>query len=352
MSLFYPLAQLPLGIVSGILDKFVNAILNGLVEGPGDMAAIMTNEVQMAAIRGELRNALVSWTTSDLPGARSSTMEPRRLTVVAHSGGATVALDVLTDDSLWHEWATAGTTPDVLSLITVGSSMNMSWRIDAKHRIFKPLRKSIKWVDIWARYDPVPHGPVKLAVREKIATVEQFRSVRVANHDNPFSDHSAYWGNHPEVVTRIVHEITGIAPDEGADEAPLAKAIHTGLKHIKAHRKHVGRTALVRLLATLGVGITAGVVDVVAESAPVSRVGRRVLDMLLPENKGGAWGWLLGIADARLAQWAVGVALVLVVAMMFWQVLRLWTIDDRLSRTYGKASVAMDVPPDDSAQLE
>ena len=32
--------------------------------------------------------------------------------------------------------------------------------------------------------------------------------LRVANTDSPWADHSGYWGNHPEVMSRVVHAIT------------------------------------------------------------------------------------------------------------------------------------------------
>jgi hypothetical protein len=96
-----------------------------------------------------------------------------------------------------------------LSLITVGSSLNISNENVPHHPMWdQPLDPRIRWIDLWARYDWVPHGPPSKSLISKVrGGAGEFVPIRVVNLDSPLGDHSAYFGNHEEVVSRPVYEI-------------------------------------------------------------------------------------------------------------------------------------------------
>ena len=81
-------------------------------------------------------------------------------------------------------------------------------------------------MDLWARYDWAPHGPADEGLAKLIkGDNKDYYSVRVVNKDNPLRDHHEYWGNHEEVVSRLVYEIAGRPPlDSGDSEnSPLSE---------------------------------------------------------------------------------------------------------------------------------
>ncbi|WP_353813521.1 hypothetical protein [Agromyces sp. SYSU T00266] len=55
-----------------------------------------------------------------------------------------------------------------------------------------------RWVDLWASADPVNGGPSTKTV------FEQVEEIRLWNHGNVVTDHSSYFANRTEFVTRIV----------------------------------------------------------------------------------------------------------------------------------------------------
>jgi hypothetical protein len=74
----------------------------------------------------------------------------------------------------------------------------------------RPLAGHVNWIDVYARYDPVPQGEAPDDLVRALAgdTLPPYVSVRVANDDWPLTDHGAYWWNFEEVMPRIVHAIT------------------------------------------------------------------------------------------------------------------------------------------------
>jgi hypothetical protein len=159
-TVFFVLSQLPLGVVSQKLQQITARITDGLVQGPGDMPAILLSESRSLSIRGQLADLL----HDRIPEGGLHAM------IVAHSAGTTVSTAVLTDPKLWETWNATNKTPGSISFLTFGSSLNLAWRTSPEHKLWKmqPLDDRIRWIDFWARYDPISHGPAILEMKEKV----------------------------------------------------------------------------------------------------------------------------------------------------------------------------------------
>ncbi len=70
-----------------------------------------------------------------------------------------------------------------------------------------------RWVDLWASADPVNGGPSTKTV------FEQAEEVRLWNHGNVVTDHSSYFANRTEFVTRIVAYAIDATPNLPAGTA-------------------------------------------------------------------------------------------------------------------------------------
>jgi len=67
------------------------------------------------------------------------------------------------------------------------------------------LPASIRWIDFFARSDPVPNGP--LVPRVDRIPLERFESYAVENRASFFFDHVSYWLNPEQVVSRLGDEL-------------------------------------------------------------------------------------------------------------------------------------------------
>ncbi|PKB80216.1 MAG: hypothetical protein BZY88_09280 [SAR202 cluster bacterium Io17-Chloro-G9] len=343
---FFLLSQLPVGLFQPRLGAVITKLTEGLVQGPGDMAAILLSETRLASMKHELKDLMLSKAGS----ASANRPVPERATVIAHSAGATVAFAALSDPSLWETWDRASTGPKEISFLTVGSSLNLAWRSDHNHPIWRRnLDPRVRWIDFWARYDPVPHGPpvMEMQLKARGSDGGVFESVRVVNQDNPFSDHVSYWGNHPEVVSRFVHEIANVPEDAVGPPAELepsgppgpvslGQAVWLALEDIKRHRNWVGTISLLRAYvpaAILGV-VTA--LDFLTPWNTATVLGGPVLEFILPDegNGGGLGPWLLVNLRSHPIQWLVGFAVIGVALYSLWQIIRLWVVEPKLSQNY------------------
>jgi hypothetical protein len=111
--------------------------------------------------------------------------------VVAYSQGAVVAYDTLVAGQ-------AAGIAKVRKLVTMGSALNKAWKLDAvPARLLRPLPESIKWIDVWSTYDPVPGDRPSRPGAE---------SHEVTNGMNVLTDHGGYFDNREEVIARLVQE--------------------------------------------------------------------------------------------------------------------------------------------------
>ncbi|MFW6195181.1 MAG: hypothetical protein ACOC5M_01500, partial [Chloroflexota bacterium] len=234
---FYVLAVLPSGLIfPGPLRRLVVWLIGGIVGGPGDQYALMFTYASMKSVRKRLEDAMEPFMTGPggVPGCDSAT-------VIAHSGGTTVAYATLSDPDLWERWTGTDRPPVDVALFTVGSSLNIAYESAPSHPMWdRALPDNVKWIDIWTAFDIIPHGRAYRRVADSVRGAstarerpELYESVRVTNLDLPFLDHSGYWGNHEEVLSRVIHETLSPGRQAPAEPAP---AVLDGLSRIGSHR--------------------------------------------------------------------------------------------------------------------
>ncbi len=246
-------------------------LINLLTSGTGDQQAMTNRRVAVAGAANTVARALWYFLAPTRPDD-PQTKQPacyHTVTVLAHSGGGVVSYEALAREEV-RRWMREGSPVRRVTWVTVGSGLNLAWRMrawrKAREQAFwnRSLREYVNWIDIYARYDPVPQGEppcemVRGLIGDKPAP---YRSLRVANADWPFTDHSAYWGNREEVMSRIVHAVTDsrLAQqplDELVDGSyaahDLACPVKRAVEATPQHRTLVTRNRILTLLA-LGVG--------------------------------------------------------------------------------------------------
>jgi hypothetical protein len=130
-----------------MLDSF-------LVEWFGDLPVLLDDPVQSANVRARVARSIEHLLDDDCDA----------VVIVAHSGGALVSFEMLLDPAYAHL--------RVDKLITLGQGLGLAWRlavdpevqeITPGHRLVGNLaraRPGLRWVDVWASYDPAPAGPL------------------------------------------------------------------------------------------------------------------------------------------------------------------------------------------------
>ncbi len=116
----------------------------------------------------------------------------------------------------------------------------MRGRANPQDRAFwRPINGHVNWLNIYARYDPVPQGapprdmvealvgPDPLLNGGPMGARPPYVNLRVANEDFPATDHNRYWDNPEEVFSRIVHVIA----DGSLANAPIDPDRHSCLPH-------------------------------------------------------------------------------------------------------------------------
>jgi hypothetical protein len=214
-SFFYLLAFLPSWLLFPVpFRALVVGLVNYLLEGPGDQYTMMYTRSSMESIKKRLADLIEPYFNTHLPPEKRLSCDSAA--VIAHSGGATLSFATLSDPELWRKWTGAEGPPVRIALFTAGSSLNIASESVPNHPMWdRPLPERVAWIDLWARYDPIPHGPAARWLQERVRGVAPgggprgyYRSVRVTNYDSPFADHGGYWENPEEVVSRFLYETT------------------------------------------------------------------------------------------------------------------------------------------------
>jgi hypothetical protein len=206
------------------------------------------------------------------------------------------------------------------------------------------LRETVNWIDIYARYDPVPQGPAPKGLVTAIMgkAPRPYVSIRVANHDWPLTDHGAYWDNREEAMSRIVHAVTdsrlgqrplhelggSYAQLSAEDGTPhphaLAAAVERATKEAGARRTRVtthrlGSFLLVAVGALLvfGWGRSLGAWVLAEPQSPVRLpwppvAWRHTLGDLVPSQIGpvafGEWrSWIAGVMVLAILIYSVAI---------------------------------------------
>ncbi len=222
------LAQVPFSPLRSSLYNLVGTFLEVNL---GEFRSMFEDAVQSANMRRRVADAV-----TNLAYTHGCT----EVTIVAHSGGAVVCFDMLTDPR--HRTVAAAVT----KLITVGSGLNKAWQIAPElARLHGPLPDHLHWTDIWGTLDPAPTGPLvpppdptdrhrnvrvfqpseavrdtqRLVERQSASAVAPGRtrrqaeptywpaSARCTNELSIITDHWVYWRNDEQALARIVAEI-------------------------------------------------------------------------------------------------------------------------------------------------
>lgn len=211
------------------LDPFLTRVL-------GDLQRYVEHAHWAAAAREQVDASLLELLTDDVVAD---------ITLVAFSAGCGVAYDALLEGGrLGDAWAAREASRSAvtkLTLITVGSAVNRYCVASTRARLpfarrfaNRPLdsrivgrrapaatpeaecaetdrlRARFFWLNVHARLDFVPAGPLLLAARAASGLDgAQLKERQVINFDNPLQDHGGYFTNAELVLLRLVRAMTG-----------------------------------------------------------------------------------------------------------------------------------------------
>ena len=260
LPIIYLLGGLP-GL-GGLMGRVQDGFSDFLVDSLGDQHAMTRNRLARDSASNTVLDQLRPWVdpTSEAFAPFDS------VTVVAHSGGGVPALDAVTSPEL-RGWlgglASAGLPAPAMTLYTLGSGINAAFEMEPDSSLWtQPFPVDLRWVDLWTQYDPVAAGPID----PRVARPVEFVDLRVSNHDNPFSDHSAYFSNQTEVLPRVLDGVL-----RGKDgPASLRQAVDGALEGIGDHRRRVAWRAVflpAALLGVLAVALWLGLISLLATAA-------------------------------------------------------------------------------------
>jgi hypothetical protein len=316
------------------------SLLNIFTGGIGEQQATTNRHVAVAEAASVVTQALCPFL--DPQSRDRDGLGYESVTVIAHSGGCVVSFEALTGEEVRRLCGEDRLGRRFVTLVTLGSGLNLAWRMraarKAKDLAFwnRPISDHVNWINIYARYDPVPQGePPDGMVRTLTGAgvAEQpWLAVRVANDDWPLTDHGAYWQNDAEVNARLVHAIVDprlarqpiaelggsydrVDPDPLHLEGVVCREVRDGAPQ---HRRHVTLESTRRL----GIG---GVILLLLAifHAAVSDLGGRLLQLT-----GWGWpttgitGWLAAHTPLALltrpaaGNWLVGAAIVIYAAII------------------------------------
>lgn len=151
-----------------------------------------------------------------------------RVVVLAHSMGCVVAYEGLT--TLLTTQQAQHNNHKPITFLTLGQALRRMWLLTGTdvHRLRIALPRTVRWINFWARYDPVSAGPLNASALPRIVEwldpdavnpydeictkLDECENVDVVNDDSLFSDHTSYWHNLDQVVGPIAHELVAGHP--------------------------------------------------------------------------------------------------------------------------------------------
>jgi hypothetical protein len=241
---------------SAVLNSLNGAVASVSLHWVGPLQAYMTDYAVASSLRQRLQREVEAF-------LRDEGCE--RLVVIAHSMGTVIAYEGLAT-ALEQAGARARRKP--VTFVCLGQALRRMWLLGSvdPHRLRAALPEDVRWVNIWARYDPVAAGPLTLqALPRAVAwgdpersdpyaaiarTLELSENVDVVNHDSLLLDHTTYWQNMEQVVGPIALELVAGHPAlEATVRAHLANA-----EDILWRRWSVAWRAMLGLAAGLAIG--------------------------------------------------------------------------------------------------
>ena len=208
LAIYAPLRAIPIGAIrsrveSAALDLF-------LVDWFGDLPVILEDQSQAAAIRTRLLER-VTWLRKR--GCQD-------IVLVAHSGGTIVSYATMLRYS--HD------EMPVTKFVTLGEAIQLGWRLEKEANNWvegNPIRgdlgkrrPSLRWVDVWASYDPAPAGPFESLPECPLDPVDSLpkqpagspipiESRPVTNFMHIGLDHGGYWLNDEGFLIPLIRHI-------------------------------------------------------------------------------------------------------------------------------------------------
>jgi hypothetical protein len=219
LTIWAPLRKLPIGPLrdfaeARIVDSF-------LTDWFGDLPVLLDDPVQAANVRARVAEAV-----SALEGQGCDS-----IVLVAHSGGAIVSFETLLDPAYLPE---SQRPIHVDKLVTIGEGLKLGWRLEGAEG--RPLergnrtagdlgaaRPRIRWVDVWATFDPAPAGPL-VSPTDVVLDVGKPGDRAVSAADSPTgrlvvesrpvtnfmslrNDHGGYWDNDEGYLVPLLRHI-------------------------------------------------------------------------------------------------------------------------------------------------
>jgi hypothetical protein len=239
-------ALIVLWIIDAIIPKFllgtaiarpINWLINALTGHFGDLIVYMQDPWEASRIRVRFEQRFYQLINLIDPVTDA-------VFVVAHSLGGVVSFEALTGGRMTEtieDTFSAGVESSErrpsLHFITAGSVLNMAWDlapVSEQYRFYREPSTKMNWVDLWSQQDPGPRGRIR---PPSAIPASRVSSDCVANRMSIVQDHTSYWDNVPEVVARILKEISG------------SKLDHELQMDVKGHQSRV------RVLGALLLGV-------------------------------------------------------------------------------------------------
>ena len=217
------LRRVPIPVVRDFaIRKMIDSFL---VDWFGDLPVLLDEPVQSANVRARLARSIQRLVDDGCDA----------IVVVAHSGGALVSFETLLDPAYAHL--------PIDKLVTLGQGLGLSWRLAADPDVkeitpgsrlvgdLADVRPGLRWVDVWASFDPAPAGPIPprppWLLPAPVALPGEppptpppgtilVESRPVTNEMNVLTDHGTYWANPEGFVIPLVRHIDAALGDAGA----------------------------------------------------------------------------------------------------------------------------------------
>lgn len=181
-----------------------------IVEWFGDLPVLLDDQAQAAAVRTRLLER-VEWLKSN---------QCDDVVLVAHSGGTIVSFATL----LRYDHAAF----EVTKLVTLGEAIKLGWRLEDEAHDWVPGNSirgdvatnhpNLRWIDVWASYDPAPSGELRGIDGAPMIPVEKLselpddprmhiESRPVTNFMHLGLDHGGYWLNDEGFLIPLIRHI-------------------------------------------------------------------------------------------------------------------------------------------------
>ncbi len=276
LAIYAALHAIPIPAVQRRLE--IAAADTFIVEWFGDLAVILDDQAQSAAVRTRLLER-VEW----LRDQRCDDV-----VLLAHSGGTIVSYATLL------RYPTAEL--DVAKLVTLGEAIKLGWRLEQEVGDWDPgnsvrgdlaaSHPDLRWVDVWASYDPAPSGEMAAADGCPLVVVEKLgqlpddprmhvESRPVTNFMSLADDHGGYWSNDEGFLIPVIRHVddprgTGAESRFFADE--LDRTLRTERRRRRVALLLAWRSAAVAAGILALLGLIVGVPDAKAAGDAVAGV--------------------------------------------------------------------------------